>query len=234
MREMNRATRLLATAAVAMGCAGPTASVPHMPRTGLAPTSRLVAGDEDALAAATPFEAAPETEDLSGLPAAPWSAEPLATDAAPVLVEAWARADNRASCAPIAPASLGAASGARARVSSMIEGGWAVEFDRRGMPGMTRRGATCARCGRGVFGVAGTAMVTDELPDDPSPSFADGSHVEVEPPAEGESVAAATITVRGQGCVYQVWSFLGEDHLRQLVDGLRRVEVQDAPSVATR
>ncbi len=178
--------------------------------------------------------------DLSGLPAAPWSVEPMATDAVPgALLSAWAAADNRGVCAPIALASMGAADGARARVSGMVEGGWAIEFDRSGLPGLQASGDTCARCGRGVFGIAGTSMSPDALVGEgaleiPEPSFADGSHLEVEAPADGERVAAAMITLRGQGCVYQVWSFLGESHVRELVDGLRRVEIRDAAAFAAR
>lgn len=179
--------------------------------------------------------------DLSGLPAAPWAEARLASNEVPApILTAWARAENRTQCAPIAPASFGAADGARARLSSLVEGGWAVEFDRRGMPGMAANGDSCARCGRGVFGIAGTSMSPDELvgeedeADAPTPSFADGSHLSVEPPAEGESVAAATLTVGGQGCVYQVWSFLGEAHVRELVAGLRLVEVRETAQVAAR
>lgn len=179
--------------------------------------------------------------DLSGLPAAPWAEAPLASNEVPApILTAWARAENRTQCAPLAPASFGAADGAQARMSALVEGGWAVEFDRRGMPGMNQAGESCRRCGRGVFGIAGTGMSPDELvseEDDatsPTPTFADGGHLMVEAPAEGESVAAATLTVGGQGCVYQVWSFLGEEHLRELVAGLRLVEVRETAQVAAR
>ncbi|HHH27860.1 MAG TPA: hypothetical protein ENK57_05895 [Polyangiaceae bacterium] len=178
--------------------------------------------------------------DLSGLPSAPWEAEPVQTDEVPgALLRAWSIADNRGECAPIVPAAMGAAEGAHARVSEMVEGGWAVEYDHRGLPGLAANGNACANCGRGVFGIAGTAMSPDTLAgestlDVPEPSFADGSHLEVEAPADGETVAAAMITLRGQGCVYQVWSFLGEDHVRELVDGLRRVEMREDTSVAVR
>lgn len=179
--------------------------------------------------------------DLSALPVAPWSAAPLpSTDVPAPLLAAWARAENRATCAPLAPGSMGRADGAEARVSSLVEGGWAVEFDRRGMPGMSADGEGCARCGRGVFGIAGTRMSPDEIvtesdeADVPTPSFADGSHLAMEEPGEGETVAAATLAVRGQGCVYQVWSFLGPDHLRELVGGLRMVEVRTETPLAAR
>jgi hypothetical protein len=169
--------------------------------------------------------------DPRTLPPSPWSDIPLTTGQvpAPVLV-AWERAENRNTCAPIMPRELGAGAGARARVSDFT-GGWAVEFDRRGAPGIARNGQNCTHCGRGVFGIAGTNLSPEDLVDEdsasdvPEPTFADGSHLQIEPPAEGEQVAAATLTVRGQGCVYQVWSFLGEEHVRQLVAELRMVDV---------
>jgi hypothetical protein len=79
-----------------------------------------------------------------------------------------------------------------------------------------------------VFGIAGTAMAPDTLdPDNDTltPTYSDGSHAEVEvTDADGESVASVTFTVNGQGCVYEVWSLLGPDHLAELVAGLRFVE----------
>lgn len=184
---------------------------------------------------------AAEAIDASALPPAPWADAPLTPDVVPApILSAWERAENRGQCAPLAPRELGAGEGARARVSQ-LEGGWAVEFDHRGMPGLGRDGQTCERCGRGVFGIAGTNLTPSDLvseeseADAPPASFADGSHVEVEAPAEGEQVAAATLTVRGQGCVYQVWSFLGEEHVRELVSSLRLVEVSPEPAqVASR
>ena len=57
----------------------------------------------------------------------------------------------------------------------------------------------------------------------PAPTYADGSFTEI---VSEDGVASATISVGGQGCVYQVWSFLGEDHLRGLIEGLRIVAVE--------
>lgn len=233
--------RKLSSAVVAtalLGC-GASASV--------APAMRAQAGDaaeaapsasEDTLAQADAEVAAPiAVIDPSTLPIAPWAEAPLATREAPrPLMSAWERAANRDWCAPIAPRSFGAAAGARARTSE-LEGGWAVEFDQRGMPGVARDGATCATCGRGVFGIAGTGMTPEELIDvdsdaaAPAASFRDGSHAELEV-SEGEQVAAATITVSGQGCVYQVWSFLGQQHVEELVRELRFVELPQARRAA--
>jgi hypothetical protein len=187
----------------------------------------VTSGDE-----ATTLPSEPQATGETALPVAPWAEAPLGSAAVPQpILSAWQHAENRAQCAPIAPITLGAGEGARPRVGE-LEGGWAVEFDRRGMPGVGRDGELCERCGRGVFGIAGTNLIPEDLVTEeseaelPAPSFADGSHLSVEPPAEGEDVAAAVITVRGQGCVYQVWSFLGEEHVRELVGSLRLVDVE--------
>jgi hypothetical protein len=226
---------VMAANAMWMGCSAATNGVrtdgvAHAP-----PAARDVisAGHE----ATTAHEAATVSEEVAAsLPDAPWADALLGSEAVPApILSAWEHAENRNQCAPLVPVALGRGEGARPRVGQ-LEGGWAVEFDRRGMPGIDRDGEMCERCGRGVFGIAGTNLTPEDLvtedsdADLPAPSFADGSHLSVEPPAEGEQVAAAIITVRGQGCVYQVWSFLGEDHVRELVSSLRLVDVQTLPS----
>lgn len=169
------------------------------------------------------------TFDLATLPTAPWSAPPMAAHEAPrQILSAWENADNRDSCAPLATRTLGAAEGARARTSE-LSGGWLVEFDRPGLPGIDRQGRECDTCGRSVFGIAGTSMEPEALlspdADALTPTYSDGSHAEVEVvDADGESVASVTFTISGQSCVYEVWSLLGPDHLAELVAGLRLVE----------
>lgn len=173
-------------------------------------------------------EAVALTAHVEAAPAAPapWSAEHLAQPAAPrALLQAWRRAENHGWCAPLAPTTLGAGEGARAR-SGAYAGGWSLEFDKRGVAGMTARGDVCETCGRGAFGVAGTAMSTDEAEDlvgATATVLADGGRIDVQ--ASGEDPAAvATIVVPGQQCVYQVWSFLGRAHLDELVSSLRLVD----------
>ena len=215
------------------GCAG-AAAIPASQATTpsavvtAAATFESPAPREAAIAVETPAVA---QLDMSTLPEAPWASAPLAARDAPAqILEAWESAENRGWCAPIAPRTMGAAAGARARTSRLY-GGWAVEFDRRGLPGLDRDGNPCEHCGRGVFGIAGTSMSPDQLVDADGeqtvlvPSYRDGSHSEIEVnEADGENVAAASITVVGQGCVYEVWSFLGADHVAALVNELRLVE----------
>ncbi|MEM9073602.1 MAG: hypothetical protein AAGE52_34240 [Myxococcota bacterium] len=209
-------------AALAAGCSSaPTA-----------PTPSTTAGSETsiALSAAEPGHAdireAPEAslprfdaDVLAELPSAPWSQGTVEIGTAPAVVMAWASAENRGWCAPLA-APTGESVSARA---SDLDGGWVVEFDEAGQPGVDENGEACADCGRGVFGIAGTSMGVDEMLDEPTPSYADGSASEV----VEDGVAAATIAIQGQGCVYQVWSFRGRDHLNALVDELRFVNVSD-------
>jgi hypothetical protein len=191
-----------------------------------------------------PFTSVVETPEetaaieLASLPRAPWSAPPMSASEAPrQLMTAWSRAENRDTCAPIATQSLGQAAGARARTSD-LEGGWLVEFDRPGLPGVDRQGRECDTCGRSVVGIAGTSLAQDALMGDRAaltPSYSDGSHAEIEvTDVDGESVASVTFTVAGQDCVYEVWSLLGADHLAEVVSGLRFVEPASRGAVASR
>lgn len=162
---------------------------------------------------------------LSQLPDAPWAGAPLSSGAVPRgLVAAWLGAENRAWCAPLSLVSSGV-DDAEAR-SVDLEGGWAVEFDAVGLPGVGEGGDACASCGRGVFGVAGTGMQIDEdAAMEGAPTYRDGSNAQVAPTEEG--VASAILSIHGQSCVYQVWSYLGEGHLESLLEGLRFVVVTD-------
>jgi hypothetical protein len=220
---------------ISIGCGG-AASTPRSVAPSLAQVPSLpewLDENEQQASVATSEEA---QFDTSGLPASPWSEAPLASNEAPAAVmSAWEHADNRAACAPIAPRELGdAGRSARARVGD-FDGGWSVEFDQRGQPGIARNGEICERCGRGVFGIAATNLspsdlvAEDSTAEAPQPSFADGSHVTVEQSAENEPVAA---TIAIGDCVYQVWSFLGEDHVRELVGSLRVVDVSAPETVA--
>jgi hypothetical protein len=165
------------------------------------------------------------------LPDAPWQRERVARGAVPQeLVAAWQRSENRDWCAPVAPRTL---DGSSARTAD-YEGGWAIEFDREGLPGVARNGQACDNCGRGAFGVAGTAVRVDD--EDPTEAeeraFRDGSRVRLETSFDEESAESptanvATIKIAGQDCVYQVWSFVGEEHLEELIQTLRFVNATE-------
>lgn len=213
---------LIAAALCGVACSGSTE-----------PTMESTSGEESAaLAMPSPGRVelleAPESSlpefsrnELAELPAAPWASAPRVADEVPAIVMAWATAENRNWCAPLAPPAL---QGVSARASE-LDGGWVVEFDQAGQPGVGTDGEACSDCGRGVFGIAGTSMGVDEMIESPRPSYADGSATEMSP--EDGSVVSATIAVPGQGCVYQVWSFLGADHLEQMMSSLRFVETTE-------
>lgn len=198
------------------------------------PTMESTSGEEStALAMPAPGRVAlleaPESSlpefsrsELADLPTAPWASTALVADEVPAVVVAWAMAENRNWCAPMAPPAI---EGVAARASE-LDGGWIVEFDQPGQPGVDAEGEACADCGRGVFGIAGTSMGVDEMIESPRPSYADGSATEMSP--EDGSVVSATIAVPGQGCVYQVWSFLGADHLEQMMSSLRFVDTSNS------
>jgi hypothetical protein len=239
---MNRSTsKVMAAAAFSgalalVGCGASRAAVP------LATASTSAVGASGGRVTAFERVAAPATVAseatalgvAAALPAdppqaAPWSGERLPARAAPrPLLSAWQRADNRAWCAPLAPSTLGGVgAGARPRQSAFA-GGWAVEFDKQGAPGVTGRGEACATCGRGSFGIAGTSLTADgadELIGAGARPFTDGGRIAIQDPGE-EPVAVATLVVGGQDCVYQVWSFLGREHLDELVAGLRLVDAR--------
>lgn len=231
-----------AAAALVLGCGGSASRTAQVRTTVVAPM-----GPEIAVSAlerpAPPLRdypdvapIAPAGDELAGLPHSPWQDAAVGAHAvAPQVMAAWRSADNRDWCEPLALTALGAGEGAQARVAE-LEGGWVVEYDRQGARGLRDNGNLCAFCGRGAFGVAGTSMspvqiVEDMDADGPAPTFEDGSHASIE---EGDfGSAAATVTLREQGCVYQIWSFYGADHVRELVEGLRRVDVTADDGVAS-
>jgi hypothetical protein len=145
--------------------------------------------------------------------AAPWSQPALTASAVPAAyIEEWRKADNRARCAPIAPSSLGAGSGATAR-RAQFGGGWGVAYD---MPEL-----------RSAFGVAGTGVAAA----DPSYSdwphervWRDGSTAGYGPEGGSGPNQLAYLRIAGQGCLYNVWSRLGREHLEYLLEHMRYIE----------
>jgi hypothetical protein len=203
---------------------GPVIAAPAPSAPVVAAAAPAIAVQDTSTTAASAEVALPETVESTIV--APWGAEHLASQAAPrPLLQAWTRADNQGWCAPLAPATLGAGEGARPRVGS-APGGWSLEFDRRGAAGIGANGEVCTTCGRGAFGITGTAMSAEDAEDLLGPGatvFADGGRIDVQANAD-EPAAVATVVVPGQDCVYQVWSFLGREHLDELVAGLRLVD----------
>jgi hypothetical protein len=162
-------------------------------------------------------------------PAEPWRAPAIARgDAPPVLISEWSRAKNRDSCAPFTFASLGEHADAKPR-SAYFAGGWGVAWDKPGLPGLSATGAWCRDCGRGAFGIAGTGALAS------GPSYTgwphervwrDGSRAGYGPEGGTGERTLAYVTISGEECLYNVWSFLGVAHLEQLLEQMRRVDVE--------
>lgn len=145
-------------------------------------------------------------------PAPPWQQAALDRDDVPaVFIEAWRKADNRGHCAVIAPASVGMTAAAPRRAT--FGGGWGVAYD---LPDL-----------RSAFGIAGTGVNAA----DPSYSewpysrrWSDGSSAGYGPEGGTGPNQLAYLRITGQGCLYNVWSRLGREHLEQLLDQLRFAE----------
>lgn len=156
-----------------------------------------------------------QSGDASGSDAR-WGNPALAASQVPsVYVEEWRTADNRESCALIAPASLGAGTDATPRAATFA-GGWGVAYDQ------ADQGS--------AFGVAGSGSTTSEeifSGWSNRRDWADGSFAEYGPEGGEGPNQLAYLRVNGQDCLYNVWSRLGQEHLELLLDQLRRVTVPE-------
>lgn len=143
---------------------------------------------------------------------APWQQSFLAPSEVPAdFVNAWEAAENRTSCALIAPASLGRGEDAVPR-RAQFSGGWGVAYD---MPDL-----------RSAFGVAGTGADASGPSYDEWPhrrEWPDGSSVGYGPEGGSGPNQLAYLRIPGQDCLYNVWSRLGVDHLEYLLEELRFV-----------
>jgi hypothetical protein len=149
---------------------------------------------------------------------APWSAPKLAAaDVPPMYLQEWRKADNRATCAPVAPVPGFAEADARPRRAN-FSGGWAVAYDQPG--------------DRSAFGVAGAGVAADGDIYDGWPgtiAWNDGSGAGYGLEGGTGPSHLAFLTIAGQGCLYNVWSHRGEEHLLSLLRSLRFVETSAAP-----
>lgn len=194
-----------------LGCStAPPAESPDAPGEG------KDASDQAAPPAESP-EAPGEGQDASdqAAPPAPWALPALATAQVPRLyLEQWRRAENRTTCALVAPGSLGVGEGAVPRAAT-FSGGWAVAYDQPDL--------------RSAFGVAGTGAPAAEPSYDEWPfsrRWADGSSAGYGPEGGSGPNQLAYLRIAGQGCLYNVWSRLGREHLEHLLQQLRFVAVE--------
>ena len=145
---------------------------------------------------------------------APWSAEPLPGRAVPgEYAAAHLKAPNRRTCAVLAFRRVGPMVSDAEPRRAPFSGGWSVAYDRPGR--------------RSAFGIAGTGSVAADTVDmyrwPNTIRWADGSWATYGPEGGTGPNTLAYLYVAGQGCLYNVWSRLGEDHLRRLLRELRFV-----------
>lgn len=144
---------------------------------------------------------------------APWREAALSrSEIPPVYASEWQKAENRATCALIAPRSVGTAGAAATPRAATFSGGWAVAYD---LPGQ-----------RSAFGVAGAGVRAGEPSYDDWPyvqQWSDGSKVEYGPEGGTGPNQLAYLRISGQDCLYNVWSRLGREHLELLIAELRLV-----------
>lgn len=213
---------LLACLALAAGaCSPPDAPPPAAPESG-APSSGVAARG----ATPPPPVSAPALEE----PPAPAPVDPAARR---IALAEWRKAENRASCAPLALKD-DRGEGGKARRAT-YSGGWAVAFD---LPGPRNRL-------RSAYGFAGTgSLPTDaaspraqrarlaaqwplfrDLEHLPRPAFAGyglegaGAYPPDNPQGHGQT-SLAYVRIAGQACDYNVWSRLGRSHLEYLLGQL--------------
>ena len=123
---------------------------------------------------------------------------------------AWEAAENRATCAPLAPAEEGSPAGSPR--TAFFSGGWAVAYD---LPET-----------RSAYGVAGTGASASGATYDGFPHtlrWADGSVARYGPEGGTGPNQLAYLTIPGQTCLYNVWSRVSVAHLEDLLRSLRYV-----------
>ena len=146
-------------------------------------------------------------------PHAPWRNPPLAASEIPaVYVEQWQKAENKDTCALIAPHSIGEAGAGATPRAAHFAGGWAVAYD---LPNL-----------RSAFGIAGAGVKAGDPTYNKWPyvyDWGDGSKVEYGPEGGQGPNQLAYLRIQGQDCLYNVWSRLGRAHLELLLRELRLV-----------
>jgi hypothetical protein len=199
-----------------------TSTTAETPSTTSAPTTSTPAGSSTTTA--------PGPTDLG---APPWSFESLGIEEVPaVLAEQWDQATKRDTCSALYPGDPGVIGPeATVRSANFGEEAWAIAWDLPSGPGRAATGEYCADCGRGAYGIAGTGVIAIGNETEIWPNrlqWSDGSKAGygLEGHADPDSGAPQLmyLLVRLEGCLYNVWSFLGTDHLLEMVGSLRRVE----------
>lgn len=153
-------------------------------------------------------------DDLPAMNLPPWSGTPISASRIPrIYADVWRAAENRSRCALLAPLGLTAEMAAATPRKATFSGGWAVAYD---LPQE-----------RSVFGVAGSgsdAWDPDTFAKWPhNINWSDGSSAGYGPEPGSGPNWLAYVKVRGQQCLYNVWSRRGRSQLEQIIDSLRTV-----------
>ena len=222
--------RILVALLLLTGACGAAAEIVDEPSPGTSAGSATVAP----AAAVTTTTLVPDATRV-----APWNGTTLAGDQVPAVVgEQWAVAGNRDWCSALYPADTAVIGPAATIRSANFGSGWGVAWDLPNGPGRLASGEYCADCGRGAFGIAGTEVLavgdeTDRWPT--TVDYDDGSRFgygyEGDAAADSGALLLAQLLVRDEGCLFNVWSFLGEEHLLELIGQLNRVDgLQGVPT----
>jgi hypothetical protein len=144
----------------------------------------------------------------------PWRGETLSREAVPdVYLTQWQKAENRDTCAVMAPRIVGAQGEAATPRAATFAGGWGIAYD---LPNL-----------RSAFGIAGAGVRAGEPSYSKWPyvqEWGDGSKAEYGPEGGEGPNQLAYVRIAGQDCLYNVWSRLGRDHLELLLRELRFVK----------
>lgn len=172
----------------------------------------------------------PAAPPASGEEAAPWARETrLAASAVPeALLASWRVAENRGGCSPLWFHDSAIPADATARRAT-FGGGWGVAFDRTSGPGVAPSGEPCANCGRSSFGIAGTGTRPTSGTFNQWPNrreWFDGSRAGWGREGGSGENYLAYVEVAGESCLYNVWSRRSASHVEELIESLRRVDVE--------
>ena len=152
-----------------------------------------------------------EVEPCDNCP--PWKLnELMSIDQVPaVYITEWKKAENVDTCAPLVLFGAELEDGITIR-SATFWGGWAVAYDTPSQ--------------RSAFGIAGTGAIADgtEYKFPNRIDWSDGSYVSYGLEGGTGPNYLAYLTVSGQGCLYNVWTTRGKEHLELLIDSIRMIE----------